>query len=221
MVTDRVECGRMRRAPLAAHFKGDFDAPRACRIRFRPSWSRLPSLLPRSEGQGQRMLNVYNWSDYVDPAVLEEFTKTYRHQGALRHLRHQRHARGQAPGRAFRLRCRGADRLFPATTDQGQDLPAARQGRSCRTWCISGRKSRNASRNTIPATCYAVNYMWGTTGIGYNVAKAREVLGANAQIDSWDMVFKPENLGELQGLRHPHAGFRRRHPAGSVALSRA
>src|SRR5688500_5456826 len=25
---------------------------------------------------GQRILNVYNWSDYVDPAVLEEFTKS-------------------------------------------------------------------------------------------------------------------------------------------------
>ena len=71
-----------------------------------------------------------------------------------------------------------------------------------------------------PGNRHAVNYMWGTTGIGYNVAKAREVLGANAKIDSWDIVFKPENLATLQGLRHPHAGFRRRHHAGGAALSR-
>jgi putrescine transport system substrate-binding protein len=35
--------------------------------------------------------------------------------------------------------------------------------------------------------------MWGTTGIGYNVQKAKERLG-EAPIDSWDIVFKPENL---------------------------
>ena len=29
-----------------------------------------------------------------------------------------------------------------------------------------------------PGNDYAVNYMWGTTGIGYNVKKAREALGA-------------------------------------------
>ena len=81
----------------------------------------------QQKGKGQRILNVYNWSDYVDPAVLEEFTKSDRHQGPLRHLRHQRHARGQAPGRPFRLRRRGADRIFPPAADQGEDLPAARQ----------------------------------------------------------------------------------------------
>jgi putrescine transport system substrate-binding protein len=50
-----------------------------------------------------------------------------------------------------------------------------------------------------PGNEYAVNYMWGTTGIGYNVKKAREVLGANAAIDSWDLVFKPENLAKFKG----------------------
>src|SRR3954447_13601122 len=26
-------------------------------------------------GGGEKVLNVYNWSDYIDPTVLEEFTK--------------------------------------------------------------------------------------------------------------------------------------------------
>jgi putrescine transport system substrate-binding protein len=49
-----------------------------------------------------------------------------------------------------------------------------------------------------PGNQYAVNYMWGTVGIGYNVKKMHEVLGPDAKIDSWDIVFKPENLAKFK-----------------------
>jgi putrescine transport system substrate-binding protein len=49
-----------------------------------------------------------------------------------------------------------------------------------------------------PGNVYAVNYMWGTTGIGYNVKKARDILGADAKLDSWDIVFKPEMLAKFK-----------------------
>ena len=44
----------------------------------------------------------------------------------------------------------------------------------------SGPRSPAASPCYDPGNQYAVNYMWGTTGIGYNVKKARELLGATA-----------------------------------------
>lgn len=47
-----------------------------------------------------------------------------------------------------------------------------------------------------PDNAHSVDYMWGTTAIGYNVAKVTEALGG--PIDSWDAVFKPENLAKLQ-----------------------
>ena len=40
--------------------------------------------------------------------------------------------------------------------------------------------------------------MWGTTGIGYNVKAMHERLGADATIDSWDVVFKPELLAKFK-----------------------
>ncbi len=49
-----------------------------------------------------------------------------------------------------------------------------------------------------PGNQYAVNYMWGTTGIGYNVRKAREALGGEGGIDSWDIVFNPEKLAKFK-----------------------
>src|SRR5690606_11981654 len=44
---------------------------------------------------------------------------------------------------------------------------------------------------------HSVPYLWGTTGIGYNVAKVKEALGDAAPVDSWALVFEPENLKKL------------------------
>jgi len=49
-----------------------------------------------------------------------------------------------------------------------------------------------------PGNQYAANYMWGTTGIGYNVKMVQKILGPDAKIDSWDVVFKPENLAKFK-----------------------
>lgn len=48
-----------------------------------------------------------------------------------------------------------------------------------------------------PDNTYGVPYLWGTTGIGYNVDKVRAALGEDAPVDSWDLVMKPENLEKL------------------------
>ncbi|MBP7650753.1 MAG: extracellular solute-binding protein, partial [Phenylobacterium sp.] len=48
-----------------------------------------------------------------------------------------------------------------------------------------------------PGAKYSVPYMWGTVGIGYNKdAIAKRLPGV--AIDSWDIVFKPENLAKLK-----------------------
>jgi putrescine transport system substrate-binding protein len=49
-----------------------------------------------------------------------------------------------------------------------------------------------------PDNSFGANYMWGTTGIGYNVKAVEKILGPDAKIDSWDIVFKPENLAKFK-----------------------
>lgn len=39
--------------------------------------------------------------------------------------------------------------------------------------------------------------LWGTTGIAYDVDKVRKLLGPDAPVDSWDLVFKEENISRL------------------------
>jgi putrescine transport system substrate-binding protein len=50
-----------------------------------------------------------------------------------------------------------------------------------------------------PDNAHSVDYMWGTTAIGYNVAKVTEALGPDQPIDTWDIVFKPEIVSKLAG----------------------
>lgn len=49
-----------------------------------------------------------------------------------------------------------------------------------------------------PDNRYAIPYIWQSTGIGYNVEKVKQILGDNAPLDSWDLVFKAENLTKLK-----------------------
>jgi len=48
-----------------------------------------------------------------------------------------------------------------------------------------------------PGNRYAVPYLWGTTGIGYDKNKVEQLLGKNAPISSWDLIFKEENISKL------------------------
>ena len=50
-----------------------------------------------------------------------------------------------------------------------------------------------------PGNQYAVNYMWGTVGIGYNVKMARAILGGTGAIDSWNTIFAPGELAKFKG----------------------
>jgi putrescine transport system substrate-binding protein len=48
-----------------------------------------------------------------------------------------------------------------------------------------------------PGNEHSVIYMWGTVGIGYNVAAVEERLGEDAPTDSWSLVFDPQYAEKL------------------------
>lgn len=48
-----------------------------------------------------------------------------------------------------------------------------------------------------PGSRYSVPYMWGTNGIGYNKERIEEILGEDAPVDSWALIFDPEVTSAL------------------------
>jgi putrescine transport system substrate-binding protein len=144
----------------------------------------------------ERVVNFYNWSDYIDPGVLPDFTA----QTGIR-VQYDTFDSNDILETKLLAGKSGYDLVVPTAyflerqikAGVFQKLDKAKLPNLVNAWDEISR--RLAAYD--PGNQYAVNYMWGTTGIGYNVAKAREVLGAQS-IDSWDVAFKPEIIARFK-----------------------
>ena len=142
-------------------------------------------------------VRVYNWSDYIDESILEDFTKetgikvVYDVFDSNEMLETKLLAGGT-----------GYDVVVPTGTipqppDPGRRVPEARQVASCRTSRTCGPSISDRVANYDPGNEYAIDYMWGTTGVGYNEAKIKERM-PDAPVDSLDMIFKPEIVSKFK-----------------------
>ncbi|MCA1999266.1 MAG: polyamine ABC transporter substrate-binding protein [Hyphomicrobiales bacterium] len=145
----------------------------------------------------QDQLRIFNWSDYVDPAVLEAFTRetgikvVYDTFDQMETVETKLLA-GKTGYDLVVVTASFLPRHIPLKLYQ--PLDRAKLDNLKHMWPeITGRLAKYD-----PGNVYAVNYMWGTTGIGYNVAKVRQRLGADAVIDSWSVLFDPARLAKLK-----------------------
>jgi len=140
-------------------------------------------------------VRIYNWSDYIDEKILVEFTaetgiKVVYDVFDSNELLETKLLAGSTgydvvvPSHAFLARQISVG-IFDKL-DQGQ-LPNQKH-----MW--KAIEERMAEFD--PGNAYSVNYMWGTTGIGY-VKEKVEALLPNAPTSSWALVFDPANAKVL------------------------
>jgi putrescine transport system substrate-binding protein len=145
----------------------------------------------------QRVVNVYNWSDYIDPQVLTDFTK----ETGIR-VQYDTFDANETLETKLLAGKSGYDVVVPTAYFLERqikagvflDLDKSKLPHLANQWPEISK--RLAAYD--PGNAHAVNYMWGTTGIGYNVKAARERLGEGAAVDSWDVIFKPEILAKFK-----------------------
>lgn len=157
----------------------------------------LAALVSSGASAQDRTVNVYNWSDYIDDSILDEFTKetgikvVYDVFDSNEILETKLLAGGT-----------GYDVVVPTGSFLARQIQAgvfqkldkSKLPNLSNMWPMVSERLAKYD----PGNEYAVNYMWGTTGIGYNVGKVKEVLGADFKVDSWDAIFKPENAEKLK-----------------------
>jgi putrescine transport system substrate-binding protein len=141
-------------------------------------------------------LSIYNWSDYIDPALLKEFTA----QTGIK-VRYDTFDSNEVLETKILQGQTGYDLVVPSnhnvpryiTAKAIQPLDKAKlQGLEN---LAAGVMERMAAFD--PGAKYAVPYMQGTIGIGYNVdAVAKRLPGV--KIDSWAVVFDPNNMAKLK-----------------------
>jgi putrescine transport system substrate-binding protein len=147
--------------------------------------------------QTKRMVNVYNWSDYIAPDVLKDFT---RDTGI--NITYDTFDSNDTLETKLLAGKSGYDVVVPTGNFLQQQIKAgvfqkldkAKLPNLVNAWPQIAQRLANYD----PGNQYAVNYMWGTTGIGYNTKKARDILGPDARIDSWDVIFKPESMARFK-----------------------
>lgn len=156
------------------------------------------SVMPAAaQPKAERIVNVYNWTDYIAPTVMDEFTK----ETGIK-ARYDTFDSNDTLETKLLAGKSGYDVVVPTAyflerqikAGIFQKLDKAKLPNLANMW--PEITQRLASYD--PGNAYAVNYMWGTTGIGYNVKKAREALGGDGKIDNWDIIFKPENLAKFK-----------------------
>ena len=140
----------------------------------------------------QKVVNIFNWSDYIDPRVLDEFT---RETGIK--VVYDTYDSNEALETKLLAGKTDYDVVVPSATFLQRQILAGVYQKLDRSKLANAKglwpevMSRLAAYD--PGNQYGVNYMWFTTGIAYNVEKIRQRLG-DRPIDSWEAVFKPENL---------------------------
>jgi putrescine transport system substrate-binding protein len=141
-------------------------------------------------------LHVYNWSDYIAEDTIAKFEEqtgidvTYDVYDSNEVLEAKLLAGGSGydvvvPTSQFLQRQVGAGVYMPLDKSKLPNLEN-----------MDPELMEKAAAYD-PGNEHAVVYMWGTTGIGYNVAAVRERLGEDAPVDSWALVFDPEVAAKL------------------------
>ncbi|WGK93547.1 polyamine ABC transporter substrate-binding protein [Pseudomonas migulae] len=146
--------------------------------------------------QAAGTVHIYNWSDYIGETTLADFQK----ETGIKPVYDVFDSNETLEGKLLAGRT-GYDVVVPSNHFLGKQIKAGAFQK------LDKSKLPNYSNldpvllkrleQNDPGNLYAVPYLWGTNGIGYNVDKIKAVLGVD-KIDSWSAVFEPENIKKLQ-----------------------
>ena len=141
------------------------------------------------------VVNIYNWSDYMAPGTLEQFTKetgikvNYDVYDSNEVLEAKLMAGGSGydvvvPSNSF------FERQVKAGVYQAIDKSKLSNYGNLDQTLVKQIEKHDAGN------VYNIPYGWGTIGIGYNTKMVEERLGT-ADIDSWDILFNPSIAAKL------------------------
>ncbi len=160
----------------------------------------LPALmLSGTTAAAAQELHVYNWSDYIAEDTIAQFEQqtgikvVYDVYDSNEVLEAKLLAGRSGYDLAFPTARPFADRHLKAGLYQALDKSKLPNLDNLDPVIMQ------SLADIDPDNRHLVPYMWGTTGIGYNVKKVREILGDDMPLDTWRLVFDPEIVAKLAG----------------------
>jgi putrescine transport system substrate-binding protein len=151
----------------------------------------------KTSGGEEKTLNVYNWSDYIAEDTIPNFEKK---TGVK--VVYDVFDSNEMVETKLLAGSSGYDIVVPTLNFLGRQIqagvfqPLDKSKIPNLANLDPGMLKRIALQD--PDNQYAVPYLWGTTGIGYNIDKVTAAFGNTDVTNSWDLVFKPENISKLK-----------------------
>ena len=151
-----------------------------------------------SRAAEEKVLNVYNWSDYIAPDTIETFNKATGIK-----VNYDVYDSNETLFAKLQAGQSGYDLVFPSAT------PFLAQGIKAGIFKTLDRSKITRFSSLDPAmlksmevadpgNTHGVPYMIAATGIGYNVDKIKKILGSDVKPDSWSLIFDPAIVAKLK-----------------------
>ncbi len=143
-----------------------------------------------------KVLNLYIWSDYLAPDTIANFTKQTGIKVNIDNY---------DSSEMLEAKMLAGDSGYDVVVPNGPVL-----GRLIKAGIVQAldksKLSNIATQDPVlaakaavqdPGNIHGIVYMWGTSGLGYNVKKIKQVLGKNAPVNSWSLILDPKNAAKL------------------------
>jgi putrescine transport system substrate-binding protein len=158
----------------------------------------LFTLLPAVAQEEEKVLNIYNWSDYI----AEDTIRNFERETGIK-VRYDNFDNNEIVHAKLVAGKTGYDIVMPSSNwaklqmDGGLLRPLDKA-------LLPNLKNLDPAvqaqlARMDPGNQYMVNWLWGYTTVGINVDKVKAALGNLPMPDNaWDLVFKPEYISRLK-----------------------
>ena len=145
----------------------------------------------------EKVVNVYNWSDYIAEDTLANFEK----ETGIK-VNYDMYDGNETLETKLLAGNSGYDIVVPSASFLERQIKTGVYQKLDKSKLPNlGHMDPEVMQRAAlhdPGNEHSLVYMWGTTGIGYNPDKVNKAF-PNAPVDSWSLVYEPENAAKLKG----------------------
>ncbi len=147
-------------------------------------------------GAEEKVLHVYNWSDYIAEDTIDKFQE----QTGIK-VTYDVFDSNDTVETKLLAGNSGFDVVVPSASFLERQIKAGVFQKLDKSQLPNLKNMDPDIMQRVglhdPNNEYAVPYMWGTTGIGYNEEKIKKILG-DKPLDSWDYLFDPKQAAKFK-----------------------
>ena len=161
-----------------------------------PAQSAASATVVTAVTDDEKVLNVYNWSDYIADDTVKNFEAKYGVK-----VNYDVFDSNELVETKMLAGSSGYDIVVPSSQFMERQVKAGVFAKLDKSLLTNIGNLDPATLKQVamydPGNEHAIPYMWSTDGIGYNVDKVKKLI-PDAPVDSWALIFDPKYAAKLK-----------------------